>query len=220
MQRHFDRDIESIKDLLLRMGAMVEDAINQSIRALLDRDTSMAEEVIARDDEVDKMENLIDEKTLELIAKMQPTAVDLRFVATAMKITPELERIADLAVDVCERAVELNREPLLKPLIDIPRLARMAQDMVRQALDSFVRRDAALARQVIARDDEVDMLTEQSFRELLTYMLEDSRNISRAIRLTFVGKYFERMADAATNICEMVVYLVEGKVIKHSNESA
>ncbi len=219
MLRHFDRDIEQLKELLLRMGAMVEDAISDSIRALLERDSAIAERVIASDDDIDQMELDIDQHTVELIAKMQPAAVDLRFVATAMKITPELERIADLAVDVCERAVELNREPLLKPLIDIPRLARMAQDMVRQALDAFVRRDATLARQVIARDDEVDMLTEQSFRELLTYMLEDSRNISRAIRLTFVGKYFERMADAATNICEMVVYLVEGKVIKHSNEA-
>jgi phosphate transport system protein len=219
MQRHFDRDIEALKELLLRMGAMVEDAISESIRALLERDSTLAERVIAADDTIDHMELEIDQHTVELIAKMQPAAVDLRFVATAMKITPELERIADLAVDVCERAMELNREPLLKPLIDIPRLAHMAQDMVRQSLDAFVRRDAALARQVIARDDEVDMLTEQSFRELLTYMLEDSRNISRAIRLTFVGKYFERIADGATNICEMVVYLVEGKVIKHSNEA-
>lgn len=215
MQRHFDRDIEHLKDLLLRMGAMVEDAINLSIRALLERDTGIAEEVIVNDRQVDQMELEIDDHTVELIAKMQPAAVDLRFVATAMKITPELERIADLAQDVCERAIELNREPQLKPLLDIPRLARIAQEMVRQSLDAFVRGDAVLAREVIDRDDEVDILTEQSFRELLTYMLEDSRNISRAIRLTFVGKYFERMADGATNICEMVVFLVEGKVIKH-----
>jgi phosphate transport system protein len=214
--RHFDRDIERLKEMLLRMGAMVEDAINESIRALLERDTAVAERVIADDDAIDQMELEIDQHTIELIAKMQPAAVDLRFVAAAMKITPELERIADLAVDVCERAIELNREPPLKPLVDIPRLAKIAQDMVRQALDAFVRRDTVLARQVIARDEEVDQLTEQSFRELLTYMLEDSRNISRAIRLTFVGKYFERMADGATNICEMVVYLAEGKVIKHS----
>ena len=219
--RHFDREIENLKDLLLRMGAMVEDQINLSIRALLDRDSAMAQKVIDGDGAVDRMELEIDQHTVELIAMMQPAAVDLRFVATAMKITPELERIADLAVDVCERAIELNREPPLKPLIDIPRLARISQDMVRQALDAFVRRDAALAREVIVRDDEVDSLTEQSFRELLTYMLEDSRNVSRAIRLTFIGKYFERIADGATNICEMVVYLVEGKVIKHSgsNES-
>lgn len=219
IQRHFDRDIEQLKELLLRMGAMVEDAIGESIRALLERDSSVAERVIRSDDAVDRMELEIDQHTLELIAKMQPAAIDLRFVATAMKITPEMERIADLAVDVCERAIELNAEPPLKPLIDIPRLARIAQEMVRQALDAFVRRDGRLARQVIARDDEVDSLTEQSFRELLTYMLEDSRNISRAIRLTFVGKYFERIADGATNICEMVVYLAEGKVVKHKNEA-
>jgi phosphate transport system protein len=216
--RHFDRDIELLKELLLRMGALVEDQISESIRALLERDTDVAQRVIEADNAIDQMELEIDQYTIELIATMQPAAVDLRFVAAAMKITPELERIADLAVDVCERAIELNREPLLKPLIDIPRLARISQDMVRQSLDAFVRRDAALARAVISRDDEADQLTEQSFRELLTYMLEDSRNISRAIRLTFVGKYFERMADGATNICEMVVYLAEGKVIKHSNE--
>jgi len=216
MHRHFDRDIDELKDLFLRMGAMVEDAITQSIRALQERDTSLAEEVIRNDDRIDQMELEIDRRTLELIAKMQPTAVDLRFVATMMKITPELERIADLAQDVCERAIELNREPQLKPLIAIPRLSLDAQTMVRQALDAFVRGDATLAREVIARDDTVDLETEQSFRELLTYMLEDPRNISRAIRLTFIGKYFERMADSATNICEMVVYLVEGKMIKHA----
>lgn len=213
--RHFDRDIEEIKDLLLRMGAMVEDSISQSIRALIERDTGLAEKVIAGDDEIDRMEVEIDQKTIELIAKMQPAATDLRFVAAIMKITPELERIADLAQDVCERAMELNREPPIRPLSVIPRLAQDAQMMVRQALDAFVRGDAELARQVIAQDDNVDNLTEQSFRGLLTYMLEDTRNISRAIRLTFVGKYFERMADGATNICEMVVYLVEGTIIKH-----
>src|SRR4051812_40797712 len=220
MQRHFDRDIEDIKDLLLRMGAMVEDAISQSIRALLERDTALAEDVIRRDDDIDRMEVEIDQRTIELIAKMQPAATDLRFVATIMKITPELERIADLAQDVCERAIELNREPALKPQLEIPQLAQDAQLMVRDALDSFVRGDSKLARRVIAHDDVVDAKTEQSFRELLTYMLEDPRNISRAIRLTFTGKYFERMADGATNICEMVVYLVEGKMIKHTSATA
>lgn len=219
MHRHFDDDLDELKALLLRMGAMVEDAMSTSIRALLERNTELAEQVIGRDDEIDQIELLIDEKTVELIAKMQPAAGDLRFVATLMKITPEIERIGDLAQDVAERAVELNREPQLKPLIDIPRVARVAQEMVRQSLDAFVRRDAALARQVIARDDEVDTLTEQNFRELLTYMLEDPANISRAIRLTFIGKYFERMADGATNISEMVVYMVEGTVIKHAGIS-
>jgi phosphate transport system protein len=216
MHRHFDRDIEEIKDLLLRMGAMVEDSIAQSIRALLERDTLLAEEVIQNDDEIDHMEVTIDQKTIELIAKMQPTASDLRFVATIMKITPELERIADLAQDVCERVMELNREPQLKPVVQLPQLAEIAQKMVRESLDSFVRGDAELARNVIRQDDIADALTEDSFRALLTYMLENPRNISPAIRLTFIGKYFERMADGATNICEMVVYLVEGKMIKHA----
>jgi phosphate transport system protein len=214
--RHFDKDIDEIKDLLLRMGALVEDAIQQAIRALMQRDAALAEEVIANDDRVDQMEVLIDQRVIELIAKMQPAAIDLRFVAAVMKTTPELERIADLAQDVSERVLELVSEPPIKRLVQLPRLAEDAQAMVRQALDAFVRGDADLARQVIAHDDEVDQLTADSFRVLLTYMLEDPRNISAAIRLTFIGKYFERMADGATNICEQVVYLVEGKIIKHS----
>ena len=217
MIRHFDRDIEEIKDLLLRMGAMVEDSIQQSIRALLEGDCAVAEQVITNDDRIDQMEVQIDQHVIELIAKMQPAAGDLRFVATAMKITPELERIADLAQDVCERVIELSREPSIKPLVYLPRLAEDAQKMVGEALDAFVRGDAELARKVIDDDDVVDQLTEDSFRALLTYMLENPRNISAAIRLTFIGKYFERMADGATNICEMVVYLVEGRMIKHEH---
>ncbi len=217
MQRHFDRDIEEIKQLLLRMGGLVEQQMMDSVRALLDRNSDLAQLVIERDSEIDQMELLIDQKTIELMAVMQPAASDLRFVATIMKITPELERIADLAQDVCERAIELNREPQLKPLSQLPLLADNAQKMVRESLDSFVRGDVELARSVIRHDDVVDQLTEDSFRSLLTYMLENPRNISSAIRLTFIGKYFERMADGATNICEMVVYLVEGKMIKHTH---
>lgn len=217
MQRHFDKDIQELMDTLLRMGALVEEQISQSIQALQERDSALADKVINGDDAIDEMELQIDQDVLELIAKMQPAASDLRFVAGVMKISPELERIADLAQDVAERVVELNREPALSPAIEVPRLARIAQEMVRGALDALVRRDPVLARQIIARDDEIDALTEQSFRALLTYMLEDTRYISRAIRLTFLGKYFERMADGATNICEMVVYMVEGKVIKHAS---
>jgi phosphate transport system protein len=215
MQRHFDQDIQKLTEMLLRLGAMVEDSISGSIRALQERDTELAEKVIASDEDIDALELEIDQATIELIAMMQPAAVDLRFVAAIMKITPDLERMGDLAQDVCERVVELNREPPLKPLNEIRALAATAQEMVHQALDAFVRRDADLAREVIERDDVADQLTEQSFRELLTYMAENPANISRAIRLTFIGKYFERIADSATNICEMVVYLVEGKVVKH-----
>jgi phosphate transport system protein len=203
-------------ELLLRMGTLVEEQISQSVRALQERDSEIAEKVIGGDDAIDEMELEIDQEVIELIAKMQPAASDLRFTAGVMKIAPELERIADLAQDVAERVLELNREPALMPAIEVPRLARIAQEMVRGSLDALVRRDPILAREIIARDDEIDTLTEQSFRELLTYMLEDPRTISRAIRLTFLGKYFERMADGATNICETVVYMVEGKVIKHA----
>src|SRR5438094_3838064 len=153
MHRHFDRDMEELKDLILRMGAMVEDAISQSIRALLERNIDMANDVIARDNVIDHMEVAMDEKTIELIAKMQPAASDLRFVATVMKIAPELERIADLAQDVCERVIELSREPTIS-LVYLPRLAEDAQTMVRQALDAFVRGDSKLALEVI-RDDDV-----------------------------------------------------------------
>lgn len=217
MQRHFDRDIQELTEMLLRMGALVEEQIALAVQSLQERDSAIAEKVIEGDDAIDEMELAIDQEVLELIAKMQPAASDLRFAAGVMKIAPELERIADLAQDVAERVLELNREPALSSTVEVPRMARITQEMVRGALDALVRHDPVLAREIIARDDEVDSLTEQSFRELLTYMLEDPRNISRAIRLTFLGKYFERMADGATNICEMVVYMVEGKVIKHAS---
>ncbi|HVT45267.1 MAG TPA: phosphate signaling complex protein PhoU [Thermoanaerobaculia bacterium] len=216
MERHFDRDLEQLTLRLVQMGGMVEEAIAKSVRALLERDSALAEEVITNDQAIDQVELEIDQQTMELIATMQPAAVDLRFLATLMKVTPELERIADLAQDVAERALELSREQSINRMGDMGRLAASARDMVHKAIEAFARRDATLAREVIRQDDEVDNLTEQSFRSQLTYMLEDPTNISRAIRLTFVGKYFERMADSATNICEMVVYLVEGKVIKHA----
>ncbi|MCM2314922.1 MAG: phosphate signaling complex protein PhoU [Thermoanaerobaculia bacterium] len=215
MHRHFDDEISHLMELLLRMGAEAEDAVAKSIRAFEERDVALAEAVIARDDEVDRHELEIDQYALELIAKMQPAAGDLRVIATIMKATPEIERIADLAQDVCERVVELGAEPPLKNPDVLP-LARAAQRMLRDALEALVNRDAALAREVIARDDEADQLTEQSFREHLTYMLEDARNISPMIRRTFVAKYFERIADGATNICELVVWLVEGNVVKHA----
>jgi phosphate transport system protein len=144
-------------------------------------------------------------------------AKDLRFITTAMKISTELERMSDLAENIAERAIELNEEPQLKPYIDIPRMAEHAQRMVKEALDAFVNRDATLARKVCSDDDFVDDLTHQIFRELLTYMIEDPHAISRAVRITFVSKYLERMADHATNVAELVVYLAEGKIIRHTN---
>jgi phosphate transport system protein len=219
--RQFDLDLEQIRSGVLAMGGLVEKQLERATTAIEDQEGADLKDAVGADEQaINRMQMDIDQQCTQIIAKRQPAAVDLRFVAAMMKITPELERIGDLAQDVCERAIELNREPQLKAMIAIPRLAQDAQTMVRQALDAFVRGDANLARQVIAMDDSIDQQTEQSFRELLTYMLEDPRNISRAIRLTFTGKYFERMADGATNICEMVVYLVEGKMIKHVHDEA
>jgi len=215
MHRHFDDEIGHLMDLLLRMGAEAEEAVALSIRAFEEGDVVLAEKVISRDDEVDRHELEVDQLALELIAKMQPAASDLRVIMTIMKAAPEIERIADLAQDVCERVLELGAEPALRNPDVLP-LARAAQRMLRDAIESLVRRDPVLAREVIARDDEVDQLTEQSFRAHLTYMLEDARTISRSIRRTFVAKYFERIADGATNICELVVWLVEGNVVKHA----
>jgi len=215
IERHFEREIERLGSELLRMGGLVERAIDRSVQALVDRDSTLARQVIADDEAVDRLENEIDLLCTDLLALRQPIARDLRTITTALKITPDLERAADHAVNIAERAVELNAEPPLKPLIDIPRLAGLARDMVHDALDAFVRRDAAAARAIIARDRAVDRLLEQIFRELLSYMLEDPHSITRAMRLIFIAKYFERIGDQATNVCEMVVYMVEGRVVKH-----
>jgi phosphate transport system protein len=185
------------------------------VASLVDRDSRLAEEVIASDRKVDILDLEIEEDCLRLLALHQPAAKDLRFITTAMKITTDLERMADQAVNICERAIELNEEPQLKPYIDIPIMSQLSQKMMREALDAFVRRDAELARQVIPEDNKVDALKDQIFRELLTFMMEDPRTIPRAIRLILVSRHLERVADHATNIAEMVVFLVEGKNIRH-----
>jgi phosphate transport system protein len=216
MQRHFDEELKALKEKILRMGALVEEQIRNSIQALVDRNSDQARQVIANDHQVNALDVEIDEDCLRLIALHQPMAKDLRFITTAMKISTELERMSDLAENISERAIELNAEPQLKPYIDIPRMAEHAQQMVKEALDAFVNQDAELARKVCRDDDFIDDLTHQIFRELLTYMVEDSHTITRAVRITFVAKYLERMADHATNVAELVVYFVEGKIIRHT----
>ncbi len=216
MQRKFDEELKALKEKILRMGAMVEEQVRQSIRALVERNSDLARQVIQNDTQVNAMDVEIDEDALSLLALHQPMARDLRFITTAMKIATELERISDLAENVCERAIELNEEPQLKPYIDIPRMAEWTQQMVKEALDAFVNRDSALARKVCADDDRVDQLTHQLFRELLSFMIEDPRTITRAIRISFISKYLERIGDHATNIAELVVYMVEGKIIRHT----
>lgn len=215
MQRHVDLELADLKTQLLKMGALVEEQLARAIKALVDRDSSLASQVIARDKLVNRFDVEIDENCIRLLALQAPTARDLRFVTTAMKISTELERMSDLAENICERVIELNEEPQLKPYIDIPRMANWAMKMVRESLDGFVRSDPALARKVCADDDFVDDLTHQLFRELLSFMLENPGTITRAIRLTFIGKYIERIADHATNIAELVIYMVEGKIVRH-----
>jgi phosphate transport system protein len=214
--RHFDEELAELKATLVRMASLAEDQIDQALSALTNRDSDKARQVIARDHKVNALDVEIDEECLRLLALHQPAARDLRLVTTAMKISTELERISDLAENVCERTIELNEEPQLKPYIDIPRMGNIARAMVKESIDAFVKDDSALARKVLANDDLVDDLMEQIFRELLSYMIEDPHTITRAIRLSFVAKYLERIADHATNIAELVVYLVEGKIIRHT----
>ena len=216
MQRHFHDELEILKQTLLAMGGLVEDQIRRVMRALTDRDDTVAQEVIDRDRQVNAYDVEVDEKCVELLALHQPKARDLRFITTAMKIVTDLERIGDQAVNIAQRALELNREPQLKPYIDLPRMAAGAQRMVRESLDAFVSRDTELARRVCAEDEEVDALKEQIFRELLTFMMEDARTIPRAIRLILISRFLERVADHATNIAEMVIYMVDSKMVRHT----
>ncbi len=216
MTRHFHDELDALKQTLLAMGGLVEDQIRRAMRALLERDDVIAQEVIDRDRQVNAYDVEVDEQCVELLALHQPAAGDLRFITTAMKIVTDLERIGDQAVNIGQRVIELNQEPQLKPYIDLPRMAARAQAMVKESLDAFVARDTELARRVCAEDDEVDALKEQIFRELLTFMMEDPRTIPRAIRLILISRCMERVADHATNIAEMVIYLVEGKMVRHT----
>ncbi len=216
MPRHFHEELDALRQTLLAMGGLVEDQIRRAMRALLERDDVLAQEVIDRDRQVNTYDVEVDEQCVELLALNQPAASDLRFITTAMKIVTDLERIGDQAVNIAQRVLELNRDPQLKPYIDLPRMAEKAQRMVKESLDAFVAGDTALARQVCGKDAEVDALKEQIFRELLTFMMEDPRTIPRAIRIILISRFLERVADHATNIAEMVVYLVEGKMVRHT----
>jgi phosphate transport system protein len=216
MSRHFHEELEALKQTLLAMGGLVEDQIRRVMRALLDRDDILAQEVIDRDRQVNAYDVEVDERCVELLALHQPAAGDLRFITTAMKIVTDLERIGDQAVNIAHRVLELNREPQVKPYIDLPRMAEQAQRMVKESLDAFVARDPHLARRVCAADDAVDGLRDQIFRELLTFMMEDARTIPRALHLILISRFFERVADHATNIAEMVIYLVEGNMVRHT----
>jgi phosphate transport system protein len=213
--KHYEQQLRLLKDKLLLMSHQAEQMIADSIRALVDRRPSLAEEVIARDDTIDQLELEIDTLCYQILALEQPVASDLRFIATALKIVRDLERIGDTAVNIAERARELIQEPELKKLVALPIMADAAQRILKESLDAFVNSDAELAEKVVVEDEEVDDMYEQIFRELLTYMMEDTRNISRALKLIFIAKHLERVGDHSANIAEMVVFMVRGQDIRH-----
>jgi len=213
--KKYEEELKRLREEILYMGGLVEDQIQKAVKSLVDRDSELARVIIERDHEVNRLDVEIDELCIKLLALHQPAGRDLRFITTGLKITTDLERIGDMAVNICERALELNQEAQLKPYIDVPRMARISQRMIRESLDAFVREDTELALKVCKDDDEVDQLNAQIFRETLTFMLENAQTISRATKISSVSKYLERIADHATNIAEMVIFMVKGKSIRH-----
>lgn len=216
LDREYEGELRKLREDLLLMGAKVEDMLTSSMRALARRDTKLAEKTMAVDREINRLEMEIDEACLRVLARRQPVASDLRFITMALKLVTDLERMGDLGVNICERVIELNEEEPLKPYVEVVNMAEAAQGMLRDALDAFVEGDIERAHSVIDRDSVVDAYYKSIFRELLTYMMENPRNIYRATRVQSIAKYIERMADHATNLAEMVVFMVRGKDIRHA----
>jgi len=211
----YEKELQKVKDSLIYMAALVEQAIAKDVEALLRKDSLLAEKVMAEDDQIDALDVEIEEKCIRLLALRQPAARDLRFITTAIKINGHLERIGDMASNIAEKIIILNEEPQLKPYIDMPRMAEIARSMIRESIDSFVREDIALANKVRKDDEIIDNLNEQIFRELLTYMMEDPRSIHRAMIITQISKNLERISDHAKGIADMVVYMVTGESVRH-----
>jgi len=219
MERHFDEELKELYQDILKIGTMAQEAIYKSIEALKNRDKAQALDVVEFDNHIDQLELAIDERCIDLIARYQPLASDLRFITTGMKINGELERIADLAVDICQRSLEIIDKPLLKPLIDIPKLSTIAQNMVRDAIDSFIKKDVELAKRVMLSDSEADQLRNRVQEELINdYMAKDPKTADRAVQLLLIARYLERICDHTTNIAEDVIYMVEAKVVRHHRE--
>jgi len=213
--KSYDMELDELRSKLLTLGGKVEAEIALSMRALAERDSKLAEQVLSADQEVNLLELEVDEGCRRLLALRQPAASDLRFITTALKIVVDLERIGDLAVNIAERAIDLNQSPALRPVHDLTRLAQLCQSQLRKALDAFVDGDAAKAEEVIKDDDLLDALYHNLFSELLALMMEDPRNIRRANSLLFVAKHLERLGDHATNVAEMVIYMVRGTDVRH-----
>jgi len=219
MERHFDLELEELKRTLLTMSGMVEEAINKAVSSLEHLSLELANEVIESDTRIDQKENEIEEKTVAFIVRNQPVAKDLRLIIMVSHISNDLERIADLAVDIAQRTLELVGQPLIKPLIDITKLASLAQKMIRESIESFVRLDGTLARTIRNQDDEADFLRNEVCQELTGIVVKDGSLAPRAIPLILVARHLERICDHATNIAEDVVYVIEGKIIKHQQNS-
>jgi len=217
-RHHFEEELQALKNRLLGMGALVEERVHQAMQALMERRIDAAEAIVAGDAEVNDLQIEIDDRCLKLLALQNPMASDLRLITAAMKINADLERIGDQAVNIAENAVKVAAAPPLRPIIDLPRMAEIAEAMTRDSLDAFVRRDAELARDILARDDEVDALKDQIFRVLLTHMMADPGTIERALGLILVSRNLERIADHATNIAEDVIFVVEAKDVRHHHE--
>ncbi|MFH1074030.1 MAG: phosphate signaling complex protein PhoU [Candidatus Firestonebacteria bacterium] len=215
MTKHFDDELAELKIKLLYMSGLVEEMVQYSIKALVERKEELTEEVFKREEEVNSLQVEIDDRSLKLIALYQPAAADLRFVTSAMKINSELERMGDQAVNIADASKELLKFPQLKKLIDIPMMSDIVKSMVKHCLDSFVRKDADLAREVLIRDNQVDGLKDQIFRELLTYMLSETKHIPVALELILISRHLERIGDHATNIAEDVIFMVKGADVRH-----
>jgi phosphate transport system protein len=219
MKRHLDIELTKLQKLILTMSSLTEESIARSLDALLELNKDKAGRVIAEDIKVNELEVAIDDKCLHLIALYQPAAMDLRFIAMAMKMCTDLERIADLAVNICQRVLDIADTPQLKPLIDIPKLARLAQSMLHDSVDAFVNRDVVLAKRVILRDDEADHLRDLVQSELVRdYLGKDPSTAPRAVALILVARYLERICDHTTNIAEDVIYMVKADMVKHHPE--
>ena len=215
MERHFVHDLEELKQRLLWMGSLAERAVHQAVQAVLDVEENLAETVLEEENAINEMQMEIDERVTRLLAQQQLVAVDLRFILAVSRINNDLERIGDQAVNIAQSALRILRHPQVKPYVDLPRMSEIAEKMVRDSLDALVRGDIDLARSVLARDDQVDLLRDQMFRELLTYMMENSAVVFPAFELILVAKNLERIGDHATNIAEDVIYIVAGRDVRH-----
>ncbi len=215
MERHFEHDLEELKQRLLWMGSLAERAVHQAVQAVLEAEEPLAEAVLEEENAINEMQIEIDDRVMRLLALQQPMAADLRFILAISRINNDLERIGDQAVNIAQSALRILRHPQVKPYVDLPRMSELAEGMVRDSLNALVHGDVEAAKSVLARDDQVDLLRDQMFRELLTYMMENSAVVFPAFELILVAKNLERIGDHATNIAEDVIYMVAGRDVRH-----